>query len=95
MARNVRRTTWRVDVDGRPHEVVLNWTYWGGKREVVLDGDVVAKQRKPLLWWSEQAFRVDGQACRVVTRAQKANTLEFDAELFVGDTLVRAQSDTR
>lgn len=95
MQRGNRRTTWQVDMNGRQHEIVLNWTYWGGKREVVLDGDVISSERRPLLWWSEQPFQIDDEACKVVTRPQKINTTEFHVELFVGDRLVPAQGGSR
>jgi len=90
-----RRRTWRADVNGGQHEVVLNWTYWGGKRELVVDGEVVSDQRRPLLWWSEQVFQLDGQPCKVVTRPRNVNVAKFEVELFVGDTLIHPQSDGR
>lgn len=95
MQRGRRRSTWQVDANGGRHEVVLNWTYWGGRRELVVDGQVISDQRRPMLWWSEQPFQLDGQPCKVVTRPQKINVAKFEVELFVGDTLVRAQSDAR
>jgi len=92
MKRGERRKTWQPDVNGSRHEVVLNWTYWGGKRELVVDGEVASRERRPLLSWSDQRFQLDGQACKVVTRPQRVNIAKFDVELFVGNTLVPAVS---
>lgn len=92
---DARKTTWRVEANGSEHEVVLNWSYWGGRREVVVDGEVIDSRRRPLLWWSEQPFQIDGQQCKVVTRPQNINVAKFEVELFVGDRLVPAQGGSR
>jgi hypothetical protein len=91
----MRRSTWHVDENGSRHEVVLNWSYFGGKRELVVDGQVVSDQRRPVLWWSEQPFQLDGQPCKVVTRPQNINFAKFEVELLVGDRLIRPQSEAR
>ncbi|SHH20137.1 hypothetical protein SAMN05443575_3416 [Jatrophihabitans endophyticus] len=59
---------WNVDVDGRAHEVTLKWTYWGGERDVYLDGELVAESTLLLRWKSDQEIDIDGHTARVVTR---------------------------
>jgi len=63
----VERKSWTVDVDGKQHAVVLNWTYWGGRREVTLDDRVVAENTLPMRWRSGQAFVIDGHPAVVRT----------------------------
>ena len=57
-----------MDVDGTSHEVVLHWTYWGGKRRVELDGQDVANSTVPMRGQSEQRFEIDGHPAVVRTR---------------------------
>ncbi len=87
--------TWKVDLDGKTHTVQLNWTYWGGEREVVVDGIVVNEDRKLLRWESDQQFTIDGHECQIVTRPQSTNIAAFDVDLFVGKTLIDAERDER
>jgi len=56
----VEQKSWTVNVDGAQHTVVLDWTYWGGRREVSLDGQAVGSSTIPMRWRSEQAFQIDG-----------------------------------
>lgn len=74
---------WTIDLDGREHTVTLNWTYWGGEREVLVDGRVVNENQKLLRWESNQEFEIDGHQCAVITRPQHPNLVEFDIELLV------------
>ena len=60
--------TWKVALDGTTHTEQLNWTYFGGEREVRVDGTVVNEEHKMLRWNSDQEFTLDGHRCRVVTR---------------------------
>ena len=34
------RKTWTIDLDGTSHEVVLHWSYWGGKRKSSWTDDI-------------------------------------------------------
>ncbi len=64
----MERKVWQVDVDGTPHEVVLNWTYWSGDRQVLLDGELVHSDAQLMRWKSEQPFKIDGRTAVVRTR---------------------------
>ncbi len=66
----LERKVWTVDVDGGPHAVVLHWTYFGGHRELEVDGRVVGESTVPMRWRSEQAFEIAGH--RAVVRTQPA-----------------------
>lgn len=80
----MERKSWTVDVDGSRHEVVLQWSYWGGAREVQVDGRTVDRSRVPMRWRSEQTFDVAGHNAVVRTRPSKpvspwfVITLELD-----------------
>jgi len=87
--------TWNVELDGKTHTVHLNWTYFGGAREVVVDGNVVNEDRKLLRWHSDQHFDIDGHDCHIVTRPQRVNVTAFDVELFEGNTIIDAERDER
>lgn len=43
----MERKSWKVDIDGAQHSVVLDWTYYGGRREVTVDGRGVSKSTIP------------------------------------------------
>lgn len=79
---------WTIDLDGREHTVTLNWTYWGGEREVLVDGRVVNEDKKFLRWESHQEFELDGHHCAVITRPQRSNITEFDIELRVDGRVI-------
>lgn len=64
----MERKTWTIDLDGTSHEVVLHWTYWGGKRTVELDGRQVDNSAVPMRGQSEQRFEIDGHPAVVRTR---------------------------
>lgn len=64
----MERKSWSIDVDGTQHAVALNWTYWGGRREVTVDGEVVATNTLPMRWSSTQPFRLGGHEAVVRTR---------------------------
>lgn len=57
-----------MELDGARHEVVLLWTYWGGAREVQVDGSTVDRSRVPMRWRSEQSFDLAGHRAVVRTR---------------------------
>ena len=89
------KATWQVEVEGHPHTVELEWTYFGGERTLSIDGQVVDDNQIPLRWTSAQEFTIDGQAGRVVTRPQRVNVAAFDVELYLGDRLIKPTSDVR
>jgi hypothetical protein len=64
----VEQKSWTIDVDGGQHSVVLNWTYFGGRREVTVDRQVVSKSTIPMRWRSTQGFKIDGHPAVVRTK---------------------------
>ena len=60
--------SWIVDLDSRTHTVVLDWTDYGGRRQVSVDGQVVDSSTVPIRWRSTQAFEIDGHQAVVRTR---------------------------
>ena len=82
----MERKSWTVDLDGDQHTVVLNWTYFGGRREVVLDGQVVDESTIPMRWSSEQTFEIGGRPAVVRTKPRRnlspyfVITLEVDGQ---------------
>jgi hypothetical protein len=89
------RATWNIDVNGEQHLVELNWTYFGGERELIVDGQVANDNTIPFRWTSEQKFTIGGQEGRVVTRPQRINVAAFDVELYLGDRLITPTTDER
>ena len=67
----MERKSWTVEVGGTDYEVVLDWTYYGGRREVRLDGQLVDKSTVPMRWRSEQTFEIDGHHAVVRTKPLK------------------------
>lgn len=63
---------WNIEVDGAVHEVKLEWTYWGGERDVYVDGVLVDEDKKPLRWKSDQQVDVAGKRVTVLTRPHSA-----------------------
>ena len=89
------RATWNIDVDGQPHTIELQWTYFGGERELSVDGQIADDNTIPFRWTSEQHFTVGGQVGRVVTRPQRINVAAFDVELYLDDRLIPPTIDER
>ena len=55
---------WRFDVEGTPHNVQLEHSYWStGKRRIWADGQLVHESRKLFDTGSEHRFEVAGKAC--------------------------------
>jgi len=73
----MERKSWTVDVDGAAHAVVLNWTYFSGRREVAVDGQVVGDSTIPMRWRSEQAFEIDGHPAAVRTAPSRPASRKF------------------
>lgn len=84
----MERKSWTVEVDGDRHAVVLDWTYYGGRREVTVDGRLVSRSSFPLRWRSEQAFRVAGHPAVVRTKPSGPPSPKFVITLEVDGTVV-------
>ncbi len=79
----MKAAIWNVNVNGTAHEVRLEWTYWGGQRDVYVDGTVVQGDTSPLRWSSTQPVDVAGKQVAVITRPRKVNKAAFDVVLQV------------
>ena len=79
----MERMLWNVEVDGKPHSVSLDWTYWGGYRSVRVDGSVVAESIVSLRLRSKQRFQIDGRGALVRTRpvARASPNVAIELEL--------------
>ncbi len=82
------RKSWTVDVDGAQHAVVLNWTYWGGDRQVTVDGQVVDESTQAMRWRSEQAFALNGHPAVVRTKPVRRVSPYFTISLEVDGRVV-------
>lgn len=88
----MERKVWQVDVDGSRHEVALNWTYWGGDRQVLLDGELVHSDSQAMRWKSEQPFKIGGRTAVVRTKPKNGFspffviTLEVDGREVTSDS---------
>jgi len=85
----VERKSWTVEVDGTEHEVVLEWTYWGGQRKLSLDGQLVHKSTIPMRWSSTQPFEIDGRPAVVRTRPRRMMSAWFVIDLEVDGQTVK------
>lgn len=87
--------SWTITAGSETHRVDLDWSYWGGKRQVNVDGKVVSKNTVPMRWKSTQEFAVDGHECVVVTEPQgkKKFTPIFQIWLKVDGKLVESDTD--
>lgn len=87
----MERKSWTVDVDGTEHVVALDWTYYGGRRRVSLDGAVVDESTVPMRWRSEQSFfDLAGHPAVMRTRPSKRFSAYFLIELEVDGRLVES-----
>ena len=82
----MEQKTWTFDLDGQTHVVRLDWTYWGGRRDVWVDGVQRHESVIPMRWRSSQAFDI-GEHQGVVTTAPTKTisgrfriTLEIDGQ---------------
>ena len=73
----------------------MQWTYFGGERELNVDGQIADDNTLLMRWTSEQHFTVGGRAGRVVTRPQRINFAAFDIELYLSDRLIPPTTDER
>ncbi len=83
---------WTVPLDGMEHRVELHWTYWGGVREVVVDGRVVARSSKLFRAHWEQSFDLDGHRALVTTKSSRRMSGRFMIDLTVDGSPVRSTS---
>lgn len=67
----MERKVWKLDIDGAQHEVVLNWSYWGGFRQLVVDDRIVDTNEKLMRGRSEQRIEVAGHPVAVRTQPIK------------------------
>ncbi len=84
----MERKSWKVDIDGAQHTVVLEWTYYGGRREVTVDGRVVSKSTIPMRWRSEQRFEIEGHPAVVRTKPSRRLSPWFVISLEVDGSTV-------
>lgn len=83
---------WSVELEGSRHAVTLDWTYFGGYREVRVDDRVVDESRIPMRWRSTQSFAIDGHPAVVRTEPSRRLSPYFVIGLEVDGRLV--ESDT-
>lgn len=92
---DMAKATWNVDVNGTPHQIVLEWSYWGGERTVTVDGKTVQQDDQPMRWQSNQMFEIESESFTVVTKPQKVNIGAFDVELHRGEDVLEPDIDDR
>lgn len=87
----MERKSWTVEIEGNAHEIVLEWSYWGGVRLVQVDGATVDRSQVPMRWRSEHAFELAGHRAVVRTRPSSrlspwfVITLELDGRTIEPD----------
>lgn len=89
----MKAAVWNVDVDGQQHEVRLEWTYWGGQRDVYVDGVIVDGDTVPFRWSSTQPIDVGGKRMAVITRPREINKAAFDVLLQADGTELKPTGD--
>lgn len=84
----MEKKSWKVASGGTIYAVDLLWSYWGGHREVQVDGQTVERSTIPMRWRSRQSFELaDGEAV-VETRPAKSISPYFSISLgFNGDEI--------
>ncbi len=78
---------WRIDVDGRTHEVHLEHGTWSGKREVTVEGAVLVDESKWFDTGSSHAFDIGGHTAEVRIQVTHAGFAHASA-LFVDGSFV-------
>ena len=84
---------WNIDVDGTAHHIELRWTYWGGQRDVYVDGEPIAGSTESLRSSSTQPVDVGGKKVAVITRPRKVNKAAFDVLLEVDGKEIEPEGD--
>lgn len=82
------RKTWTVELDGMTHVVALDWTYWGGDRQVSVDGRVVHRDTRAMRWRSSQDFDLGGHRALVTTAPSRRGSAFFAIALEVDGRVV-------
>lgn len=84
----MKKKSWKVASGETTHTVDLLWSYWGGHREVQVDGETVDRSTVPMRWRSKQSFELDGREAVVETRPTKPISPFFSISLrFDGDEI--------
>ncbi len=91
----MERKSWTVEADGTTHAVVLNWTYYGGERQVNVDGRVVDDDARAFRWKSRQEFVLAGRTAVVETKPLKRLSPFFTISLHVDGREVAADPGKR
>lgn len=89
----MEQKTWKFDLDDTEREVRLDWTYWGGHREVFLDGVSRHESVIPMRGRSQQRFEIDGHPA--IVRTEPENFVKFKITLEVDGRLVEAEAVTK
>lgn len=87
----MEQKTWRFDLDGTAHVVRLDWTYWGGRREVFVDGEERDASTVLGRWRSSQTFDLDGRHGVVETRPTKMISVKLNITLEIDGQPVEAE----
>jgi len=87
--------TWNLDVKGTRHIVVFDWNFFGGKREIKVDGAVVNTDSKLLQRESDQSMTIGSEQASVVTRPQAGNPNAFGLEFHPEDRVLTPDSNER
>lgn len=83
---------WKFEVNGDSHIVQLDWTYWAGRRDVLVDGKPRHESVIPMRWKSSQAFEIDGSHCVVTTEPHGTLSPMFRISLRVDGELIEPES---
>lgn len=89
----MKAARWTIEVDGQQHDVRLEWTYWGGQRDVYVDNQIMDGDTVPFRWSSTQAIEVGSKRVAVITRPQKINKAAFDVLLEVDGVEIEPTGD--
>lgn len=83
---------WTVTCDGVDHVVSLEWTYFGGRRDISVDNKAMRTSIWPMRWKSEQHFTLDGRDAVVRTRPYRKAPWLFVISLEVDGVEVASDS---
>lgn len=79
----MEQKTWKFELDGETHVVRLDWTYWGGRRNVTVDGVERHESIVPMRWRSTQEFDVAGHQAVVTTEPTITISARFKISLTI------------
>ncbi|HMS46422.1 MAG: hypothetical protein WAX12_15080 [Candidatus Microthrix subdominans] len=83
--------TWKFQLKGEDHIVRLDWTYWGGRREVFVDGQQRHESIIPMRWRSSQVFELEGSHCVVTTEPTGLMSPKFRISLEIDGEGIKPQ----